>query len=177
MKAKLTPEQKEANKLARKQAKEAEKELIRINAEKNQKPVKSIDITIEWKKSRNWGANPHLTADIHYKDGTYAEIKATASGCGYDKESTVIADVFNACLKYKLWKKGITTPNKGGNGTISERNGVKTPYGIHCYSDNRPHFGGGIGTNCYYDITKFLGGKMQRTANGKSFDAYKVTFK
>ena len=62
------------------------------NAERSQKPVKSITITIEWKKSRTWGMNPNANAQVEYKDGTYDTGSASASGCGYDKESTVIRE-------------------------------------------------------------------------------------
>ena len=41
-------------------------------------------LSMEWKKSRMWGANPTLT----YKGTTVAK----ASGCGYDKESAALAD-------------------------------------------------------------------------------------
>lgn len=167
---KLTAEQKQANKVARQEAKTKAKELARIESERNQKPVKTITISIEWKKSRMWGYNPTCEAKIEFKDGSFERSETfTASGCGYDKESTVIASVFNAYLKYKLWNLGITVPDKGGNGSLSNNN---TPYGIHCYTDNRPHFGGGIGTNCYYDIAKFIGGVFEHTANGNSFDVY-----
>ncbi len=168
----LTPEQKEANKLARQQARKDAKELVRINAEKAQKPVKEITITIEWKKSYMWGYNPKCEATIHFADNSFERSPIyTASGCGYDKESTVIADVFNNYLKYKLWQ---LSPEqlKGGNGSMDKGN---APYGIHLYSDNRPHFGGGIGTSCYYRIAEYLGGAFEHIASGKSFDVYKYT--
>ena len=88
-------ERREARKLERKRA----NQLEAIEAGKAQKPVKSMTISIEWKKSRMWGANPSATAKIQHQDGTYSSIGPfTCSGCGYDKESTVIAEVFNeAC--------------------------------------------------------------------------------
>lgn len=158
----LTPEQKEANKKARQEARKQAKELARIEAEKNQKPVKRIVISIEWKKSRMWGSNPHAEADITHKDGTHSRGFATCSGCGYDKESTVIADIFNNFLKYKLYHPSfMALPDNRDNGL---------PYGI--YLGNYRHFSGGIGTNCYHDIAKVIGGEFKRVASGKTFDVY-----
>jgi len=164
-KIKLTEEQKQANKAARQQAKKEEKEFQRIESEKNQKPVKSIAISIEWKKSRTWGSNPKLDADIYFKDGTYASFSATCSGCGYDKESTVIADVFNTFLKYKLYGEFQPCDNP------RDKDGL--PYGI--YLGQYRHFSGGIGTNCYHSIAQAIGGKFERIASGKTYDAYKYT--
>lgn len=157
MKTKLTPEQKEANKQARRKAKEEAKEIKRIENEKNQKEVSKISISIEWKKSRMWGYNPTAEAVIFHKDNTRSYITAKCSGCGYDKESTVIADIFNASLKYKLHQ-----PLK-----------TEKPYGI--YLDNHVHYSGGIGTDCYYKISEAIGGKFKKVASGKTFDVYDYT--
>jgi len=161
---KLTVEQKEANKLARKQARAEAKEMARIDREKNQNPVKEIRISIEWRKSRMWGNNPHLDAEVFHKDGKFSRFTATCSGCGYDKESTVISDVFNNFLKYKLYGELKATSNDNDNGL---------PYGI--YISQWRHFSGGIGTNCYYYIAKAIGGEFKHVARGKTYDAYTYT--
>jgi len=176
---KLTPEQKEANKLAKREEKKRVENLARIEAEKNQPEVKELLITIEWRKSRTWGSNPHAKAEVTYKDNTagiwktgfYREDGFTCSGCGYDKESTVIAEIFNKFLKYKLWRLN-PADRKGGNG--SGDNGA-APYGIRLYSEDSPHYGGGIGTSCYYRIAEYLGGKFENVASGKTFDVFKYT--
>jgi len=177
---KLSEEQKQANKLARKEQKEKIKEITRIQAEKSQPEIKEMTITIEWVKSRTWGSNPHAHAEITYKDNTAGKWKNgffrtsndyTCSGCGYDKESTVIAQIFNEFLKYKLWQLG-SEKIKGGNG--SGDTGL-APYDIHLYTENHPHYGGGIGTNCYYRIAEYIGGKFEHISSGKMFDVYKYT--
>ncbi len=162
--AKLTIEQKEANKLTRKQAKKEAAELARIEREKNQKTVREIKISIEWRKSRMYGNNPFLDAQIWFKDGSYESMTSTCSGCGYDKESTVIADVFNAFLKYKLYPPLNKTDRDREDGP---------PYGI--YINQNRHYSGGIGTTCYYAIADAIGGKFENTASGKTYDAYKYT--
>lgn len=153
-------------KLARAEAKKALKELARIEAEKNQKQVSEITITIEWRKSRMWGSNPSCEAIIIYKDGSrdYSPVY-TASGCGYDKESTVIADVFNNYLKYKLYSEDIIN--------AIDRSEQK-PYGIYASIDWK-RYDGGIGTSCYYAISTAIGGKFEHVASGKTFDVYKYT--
>lgn len=179
MKTTLTIEQREANKLARKQARDEAKELARIESERNQPAVKEITISIEWKKSRTWGSVPHARADVTFKDNTAGEYGTgfyrqggyTAGGCGYDKESTVIAQIFNQFLRYKLWLLS-DEAIKGGNGS---NDAGSAPYGIHHYRDNYRTFGGGIGTNCYYRIAEYIGGKFEHIASGKTFDVYKYT--
>jgi hypothetical protein len=177
---KLTPEEKTANKLARKQAKDQAAELNRIESEKNQPDVNTLTITIEWSKSRTWGSNPHASAEMTFKNGVggpwgtgffRTDKNYTCSGCGYDKESTVIAQIFNDFMKSKLWEMP-EDMLKGGNGS-NDKGGA--PYGIHLYSPDRPHFGGGIGTSCYYRIAEYIGGKFEHIASGKTFDVYKFT--
>lgn len=159
MKNKLTVEEKTARREARKAERKAAKEAERIEGEKNQKPVKYIRINIEWKKSRTWGANPHAEAVVNFKDGTGERKDGyTCSGCGYDKESTVIAQIFNDFLKYKLYQE-----LKG-----------EQPYGMYNRNDWRG-YDGGVGTSCYYSISEYIGGKFENIASGKTFDVYKYT--
>ena len=162
--AKLTAEQKEANKLARQEAKKQAKEKARIEREQSQKPVNKIIICIEWKKSRMWGSNPTAEARVFHKDGSISYGVAKCSGCGYDKESTTIAQIFNDFLKYKLYGEFVPVERNRENGL---------PYGI--YLGQYRHFSGGIGTNCYYDIAKAIGGEFKHIASGKTFDVYEYT--
>lgn len=138
------------------------KAIKQEDEEKNQKQVKQIDINIEWKKSRTWGNCPKATAEVFFTDGTHDRFIATASGCGYDKESTVIADVFNEYLKYTLWAK-------------EEQDNKDKPYGVCLSYDYSPYFQGGVGTDCYYAIAEFIGGKFERVASGLTFDVYRLT--
>ena len=157
---------------ARRESKRLQKELERLEAEKNQKPVKSITINIEWKRSATWGSNPNCEARIEFKDGHYETSPIfKASGCGYDKESTVIAEVFNTYLKYKLFKELVAVT------TYINSKESKVPYGINLPSKNYkfPHYSGGIGTNCYYNICKAISGTFEHVSSGKSFDVFRYT--
>ena len=125
--------------------------------------VKRLRIHVQWKKSATWGRNPHAHYSCHFQDGTYASGDETCGGCGYDKESTVIATIFNQCCSGMLWRK------------THKRGGLKNkPYGI--YEGYFPHFDGGIGTNCYVSITQWLGGQWERVDSGKDYDSYEITF-
>lgn len=158
---KLTPKEKLERAEKRKADKLAKEKTLKEELEKNQKPVKSITITIEWKKSRVWGSNPHATADVSFQDGTHRfEEGYTCSGCGYDKESTVIADIFNNFLKYKLYKKPIKDSS--------------APYGVYIWEEHKS-YNGGIGTSCYNAISTYIGGMFECIAQGKTFDVFKYS--
>ena len=156
------------------------KELAEIEAHKAQKPVKSIVLNIEWKRSRTWGNNPTLTAEVHFQDGTYERSREyKASGCGYDKESTVIAECFNDYLLYKLYQTHKWQDSINGQKATH-------PYGVYYYAGgtgekhesgyiSKPSYSGGVGTSCYFDIAKFIGGKFERVASGKTFDSYRYS--
>lgn len=168
----LTPKQK-ANRL--------KKRMLEVESEKNQREVKSLTIGIERKKSRTWGMNPHASVQIEYKNGDnrfYRDEGFTASGYGYDKESTVIAEIFNKYLKYKLYQKRELKSRINGKEEAH-------PYGVYYYNgitENRedgymfkPSYDGGVGTSCYYKISEFIGGKFESVANGKTFGVFKYT--
>lgn len=149
---------------ARKTAKYLAQKQARIKAQIEQKPVRSITITIEWVKSRTWGSNPHAIASVTFKDGTFKRNEGyTCSGCGYDKESTVIAQIFNDFLAYKFHNAAIRAADK-----------TSVPYGMYLKREDWvDSYEGGVGTDCYTrGIADFIGGTFKRTANGKTFDVY-----
>jgi len=168
----MTAEEKTKRAAERKAARLAGKTAARIAAERNQKPVASITMTIEWKKSAMWGANPNLEAVVTFKDGTAERSPVfRCSGCGYDKTSTVVAEAFNHYLLYKLW--AMTADQvKGGHGSGDKG---KAPYGICAYSPDHRHYGGGIGMSCYPAISQFIGGTFETLASGKTFDVFRYT--
>lgn len=169
----MTLEERTARKEQRQADKKAAKKAAAIQAERDQKPVKSIAISIEWRKSRTWGSNPFLDAQVSFQDGSYESVDGiTCSGCGYDKESTVIAQVFNMFMKYSLWEIHDLI--------VAGEDVGEMPYGIYIrqQTDKQEawmNFNGGVGTSCYYRIAEFIGGKFERVASGKTYDAYKFT--
>lgn len=132
--------------------------------ERSEKPdIVSMTIKIEWKKSRTWGYCPHAKYWVTYADGSgnwSRDKDYTASGCGYDKASTVIAQIFNDEFSGMLWRR--------------RKIRKEVPYGISLTSYWFPHFDGGVGVSCYERIVEFLGGKWTHTAWGDTFDQYDI---
>lgn len=133
----------------------------------------SVAIAVEWKKSRMWGNNPHCTTRVYYDPG-FEIIETTCGGCGYDKESTVIADALNKCML------GVVVANLGRLSRMKD-----VPYGLRLDPEGvwAPRFEGGVGMSCYLDrnfefgdpgILQALNWSMRRTASGKTFDAYEL---
>lgn len=142
--------------------------IKKINDEHEQKAempdVKRLEIEIEWEKSRTWGMNPTASARWETSAGEwhYEENISRAIGCGYDKESTVVAECCNKILRGMLWRKQCDED--------------KAPYGVS-FGKWFPYFSGGIGMSCYYRIAEFLGGELEHVAGGKTYDKYVFTFK
>lgn len=184
----LSPEEKTKRKNARILARKTAKENARVLALKSQKPVSNLTISIEWRKSRIWGHNPHARAEVRFHDGTYQSVDGfTCSGCGYDKESTVIAEIFNMFLTYKLYQPIKKIGTRYDNET--QKSIPCLPYGISIHKAKKGEnihgepipayehrrFEGGVGTSCYGDISRAIGGSFVHTASGKSFDVYTYT--
>lgn len=135
--------------------------LEKINAEHEEKAtrpdVKEIEITIYWNKSRTWGYNPRAEYRAWFVDGSTTSGVKTCSGCGYDKESTVVSRIFNACCSGMLWRK--------------KHSQKKAPYGVRF--GWMPVFEYGVGMSCYYSISAFICGTLESVAHGKNFDAYR----
>ena len=130
--------------------------------------VVRIRIDIEWKRNRTWGWCPRAEYWVSFADGSYDKGTAYASGCGYDKHSTVVAEIFNKCCKGMLWRK--------------RNSRTDAPYGINHAGKNHdkdymPYFEGGVGISCYPRITKWLGGKWIENGSGKTYDGHIVEFK
>jgi hypothetical protein len=142
-------------------------ELKRANDEFEQMdkelPVKRLEIDIEWKRNKTWGYNPHATAWAQYSDGHWKQASATCSGWGYDKKSTVVADVMNQLCRGMLWR--------------CRRKAKKAPLGAHYGNGGfRPYFESGCGMSCYYGVAVFLGGKMEQVADSDTYDKFVLTF-
>lgn len=142
--------------------------LDRINDDYKQRSEKTdvyvLEIEIEWKNNRIWGYCPVASMGWLDKEGWhYANNFSTASGCGYDKASTVVAECCNYVLSGMLWRK--------------KRTKKQIPYGVSIFDTFFPHFNGGVGMGCYYRIAEFFGGKLEQVASGKMYDKYVFTFK
>lgn len=140
------------------------KQLEKLRTAENAPDLKYICISVEWTKSRTWGAIPH--AEIRTNNGIYT---GTASGCGYDKESAAIAKALNQSpeimkLLYNIKEKH---PSKAHR----ELFGYGSGYGI------LPYFEGGVGYSCFETIFTRCGCVCSRTGSGKMFDCYHIEIK
>ena len=128
--------------------------------------IVEMTIKIDWKNSRTWGYNPHASYYCLNSNKTWGQGNGfTCSGCGYDKESTVVAKIFNEIMVGMVYRK-------------LKRNRKNAPYGVNVPDKGGvPSFSGGVGINCYIQIVAWLGGKMEHVAWSDTFDQYKITFK
>lgn len=152
-----------------------EREVNRVKTVMSAGELTSIKIQIEWKRSRMWGNNPtaELWASFKRQDGNTDSVYIKGSsigGCGYDKQSTAVAEVLNQVnevLKpfYILKDKALKTDNNVKNGDLL---GYGAGYGL------LPSFKGGVGVSCYPKIFEKICFKFSNVASGSNFDAYTI---
>lgn len=141
--------------------------LERMNAtneaKATQKDVVSLTIEISWRRSYAYGYNPHASYKVLYSDGTWdSDSGFTCKGCGYDKGSTVVAEICNKILSGMLYRR--------------RKSRKAVPYGIQL-KGWFPYFEGGIGVSCYNGIAKFLGGEWKTLASSDTYEKYEMVFK
>ena len=133
--------------------------IAKLDAAEAANDASTIYISVEWKKSRVWGANPTATIT---GSGSYST--GYASGCGYDKESAAIAEALNdnPVIMRILYEHA----DKGG----------ARPYGVTTWA-GVPSFDGGCGVSVFYSIFNACGYTFNCVAGGKMFNAYTITKK
>lgn len=146
-----------------------EKQISRLNAIASAPDLGSGRISIKWKRSQMWGSNP--TADVYLWNGESSENYSSGSigGCGYDKESTAIAQALNqsnSVLKALYLKK-----EKKPKMTNRDLFGYGSGSGLF------PNIEGGVGVSCYPAIFAKIGYVFKGTAHGKTFDQYEISKK
>lgn len=121
-----------------------------------------ISISVEWYKSKTWGANPQ--AEV--RTGENYNISRKVGGYGYDKESTATSECFNKDLGVlkialiSLYKKEHSKKYLGsGYGATINLWGVS--------------FSSGVGFNCHESIITNSGYyKVTSRNSGKMFNSY-----
>lgn len=136
-----------------------------------------IEISVEWTRSRTWGANPHV--DL-WADDLQGFTHGTAGGCGYDKESAAIAEAaYNRAsiikilceLKEKALRKDTKIDkSKSACTGIDNRNAV----GYGAGHGVIPRLEGGVGTSCFLSIFEAAGYKTSQH-HGRMTDYYIIT--
>ena len=148
------------NKMVKTMEKERDKKLEKLTKIEQAEDIEQIRISVEWKNSAFWGMNPHVELSAYSSNNCY-DAKATASGCGYDKESQAIAEALNSIDGVrKLLIEKLDYINE------------KKPYGINQYGII-PSFSGGVGTRCFTSFFKDIGWKVTEM-HGKTYDSYVI---
>lgn len=148
--------------------KDKQKTLAKIDRVAQANDLTSVNISVEWAKNRTWGANPTATVLV-IGSNTYT---GTASGCGYDKQSTAISEAFNKSnellkLLYTAEEKRLKSKTKQ-----SRRDFIGYGSGGEC--SPLPYFEGGCGVSVYYKIFETCGFKFENVASGQMFEAYTI---
>lgn len=93
-------------KIQKKKAKEWERTEAQIKQIEEAPDFLGLVVSVVWKSNRTWGANPRAGASVYTVAGWEHYESGSIGGCGYDKESTATAEVFNqsASLLKELFK-------------------------------------------------------------------------
>ena len=144
---------------------------IKNSSEKTAKEIEAIcisnmpqfiDIVVEWKKNRTWGANPR--AEV--RTGDFYFISSSIGGCGYDKESTATAQCFNKDLGLK--KCALVAMYNNAHKPKNKR----YINGVHFFNCSTSFFEGGCGFSCHRHVFELAGFKLEHQSSGKMFDSY-----
>lgn len=126
--------------------------------------IKQITIRVDWVKNNTWGMNPHC--EVLTSNGYYL---GSASGCGYDKLSSAIAEALNQDLSIKkLLYNGFEKALRQG----------KTPHEVVGYGCGykTPYFEGGIGYSSIKRIFDNLGATKNEWYDTKTSDLMFIEF-
>lgn len=140
--------------------------IARLNAIEVTAPVTSAGIVVQWKKSTTWGHNPHC--EVHDGEKCYT---GTASGCGYDKESSAMAEALNqsnGILRILCDRKEERLAELGIHATNENCLGYGAGY------SPIPHFHGGVGVSSFQQIFKNCGYTLSNDHSGNYFDTYSL---
>lgn len=139
-----------------------------------QKSGRLIDakITIEWKKSKMWGSNPSAECVYSYRDvngdvRTNRVYSGSIGGCGYDKQSTAVANCLNKINE--VLKSLYIVKDRNINIDNHVLLGYGSGYGI------TPSIEGGVGVSCYNSIFEKIGYEFKCIASGSNFDVFTIS--
>lgn len=142
-------------------------DILRITEVEGAEDFKGeLAVTVEWKKSRMWGNNP----TAHTSDGDRSD---SISGCGYDKESTAIAQVLNrnlSLMKLLYGRKNKDYSKWKGKDHQGDYNRKVLGYGAG-YSI-LPSFQGGVGVSSHQNIMENMGLEMRNISSTDRTDTY-----
>lgn len=139
----------------------------------------NIRIDVSWKKSKTWGANP--IAEVWADE--YLGVSRSVGGCGYDKESTAIAEPFNRSkkmAKIAIIAKYLDTKFKDLAWKEKQKKDIfACSYGV-CFSifhNNGIYWEGGCGASSFMNTIKTAGYRMDAEFHPKYSDCYQISLK
>lgn len=132
--------------------KELNKQLDKIKSIKASSRINSARCEIDWVRNRTWGYCPKGCYRNGYK---YQEFKSI-TGYGFDKLSTLTADMFNSDNNLIAFVMDYIEKHHINKDNIENKLG----YGIRIYN-GIPYFSRGVGVDCYETILLKLGFKVQ----------------
>lgn len=146
--------------------------LDRLKDIRTAPPFDAFRVTVEWTRGGTYG--PQVAAVLL---GAFtSRTGKRTSGCGYDKESTAIADVLNQTpevlhLFFDRLESGLES---GEIDSANFRESIKAVfgYGVGLYSSPDCFFDGGVGTSCYAKNFAAVGWEAEKVASGKGFDVW-----
>lgn len=146
-------------KKAREEAKNTAKRLEALALAESCELPESVNISVEFTRSRTWGSIPHATVTAEQR-----RTFGTASGCGYDKESAAIAAAMNQhpAVMRILYDHA--------------ESGENFPYSVRTFAW-LPSFDGGCGVSCFQAVFEACGYSWRQVGNGKTYNAYTITRK
>lgn len=144
---------------ARKEAKYTAARLAKLADAEQARAVETVDVSVEFVRSRVWGWNPRATVRAWS-----CVTEDSASGCGHDREAAAIAGAFNANPEIMriLYDHAET--------------GAAFPYSVHTFA-GVPSFYGGCGVSCFREVFAVCGYEWRQVASGRTFNAYTITKK
>lgn len=172
---KINPKEKLTKYLFNKIDKDTENKLKHLEIVENTKDYsddKEIIITLEWQKG-SMGAYQVKAFD------NYGNDTERTGGFGYDKESTVTAQILNKhpeILKLLYLKKeDYLNSNIPLDNKPTDQNGVnRVVLGYGSGYNILARFEGGVGVSCHQKILENVGLKMEHISNGKKSDVYRI---
>lgn len=147
--------------------KDLEKRLNQIKNLKQNDFVRFAKCEIDWRRSNTWGWCPAGC----YRNGFKYQEYRSVTGCGYDKLSTLTAQMFNEDVNLMAYIMQYVEKHAINKDNIRNKLG----YGIGI-SNGKIYFDGGVGVECHISILKKLGFDVWH-ASTKSADIIEISRK
>ena len=140
--------------------KNLDKQLKQIQTIKENKHVNFARCEIEWTRNNTWGYCPKGC----YRNGFKYQEFRSVTGCGYDKLSTLTAEMLNSDVNLMSYVMAYIEKHAINRDNIR----TKLGYGIRIYN-GMPYFEGGVGIDCHISILKKMGFAVWNASTKNSY--------